>query len=425
MNAIADESGQTLIFVALAMTCVLGFVGLATDVSSMLHDKRIVQTAADTAALAAGTEYLYVSTVPSDVKKAGKDATQADGITDGTNGTVTINVPPLYGPHAGAAGYVEAIVQKTDHRYFLGLVGASTATVSARAVAWTGAPSTSCFDVLSPSASPAVQLTGSYNVGIPGCGMMVDSSADPAMSVTGKSNASYLDAKYVGVVGSVSGTVRNGATPVSGVVPVNDPLAGILPVYTCTATSCTETLPNGDTSAGPACVTAPTAAGSTWGPASSDGAVCYNNTSIPGNITLNPGTYIFTGNVSLGGNKGITANAGITFYFTTGSLTMIGTPNIVITAPSAATNPGDPFAGIAYVQAPGDTSIFYVNGDSSGLFDGIIYAPDAEMQIQGNTTIDLPELIVGTFNDTGNATINITQTLPAGSNPIKSVVLVE
>lgn len=425
MNAIADESGQTLIFVALALTCVLGFVGLATDVSSMLHDKRIVQTAADTAALAGATEYLYVSTVPSDVQKAGTDATQADGITNGTNGTVTINVPPVNGPHAGAAGYVEAIVQKVDHRYFLGLVGASTATVAARAVAWTGAPSTACFYVLqSPTAFPAVQLTGSYNVGVPDCGMIDDSTADPAMSITGKSNNSYLNAKYVGVVGSVSGTVRNGATPVSGVVPVSDPLAGILPVYSCTATACTETLPSGKSSAGPTCAAAPTASGSTWGPATPDGAVCYTNTTIPGNITMNPGTYIFTASsVSLGGNTGITADAGITFYFTTGSLTMKGTPGIVITPPGAAS--GNPFAGIAYVQAPGDTSTLQMNGDSSGLFNGTIYAPDAELEIIGNDTINLPELIVGTFNDTGNATVNITQAGPAGSNPIKSVVLVE
>ena len=29
---IRDESGQTLIFVALSLTCILGFVSLATDV---------------------------------------------------------------------------------------------------------------------------------------------------------------------------------------------------------------------------------------------------------------------------------------------------------------------------------------------------------------------------------------------------------
>ena len=372
MKILRDESGQVLIFVALGLTCILGFVGLAVDVSSMIHDKRIVQTAAETAALAAGTEYLYVSTVTSDVQTAGQNATVADGITNGTNGTVTVNSPPLYGPHAGVAGYVEAIVQRTDHRYFLGLVGGSTVPVAGRAVAWTGAQANSCFLVTNPTLGPpngGAHLQGSYTVGVPGCGMIIDSSASNALDITG--NGGSLTAGYLGVVGGVSGTEPAGTH--TGIVPVSDPLAGTLPSYSCTA-SCTETLPNGTTSAGPTCVAAPTASGSTWGPASSSGAVCYTNTSIPGNITMNPGTYIFTASsVNLGGNTGITADAGITFYFTTGSLNMVGTPNLEIIGPSPTTNPGDPFDGVAYVQGPSDATTMTVNGDSSGLFDGIVY----------------------------------------------------
>ena len=422
MRRMGNESGQTLIFVALGMACILGFVGLAAVVSSMLHDRRIVQTAADTAALAAGNEYLYVSTVQSDVKTAGQKATAVDGITNGTNGTVTVNSPPLYGPHAGTAGYVEAIVQKTDYRYFLGLVGGSSASIAGRAVAWTGAPGTGCFYILE-SSGEAAHLQGSYTVGVPGCGIIDDSDSSDALDITG--NGGSLTAGYIGVVGGVSGTLPAGQRATTGIVPVSDPLAGTLPEYTCTST-CTETLPNGTTSKGPACVAAPTAKGSTWGPATSSGAVCYTNATIPGNITMNPGTYIFTAStVSLGGNTGITADTGITFYFTTGSLSMVGTPNIEITAPSPTTNPGDPFDGVAYVQAPGNTSIMYINGDSSGLFDGVVYLPGAEMEISGNTTITLPKVIVSSFYDKGNATINITDEEPVGATPIKQVILVE
>jgi Flp pilus assembly protein TadG len=52
MKRMRDESGQALIMVALCLTCIMGFVGFATDVGVLLHAKRNLQIAADAAALA-------------------------------------------------------------------------------------------------------------------------------------------------------------------------------------------------------------------------------------------------------------------------------------------------------------------------------------------------------------------------------------
>ena len=59
-----DESGQTLIFVAMSMSVILGFVAMATDVGTLLHDKRSLQIAADSAAIAGAFEALVAVLQP-------------------------------------------------------------------------------------------------------------------------------------------------------------------------------------------------------------------------------------------------------------------------------------------------------------------------------------------------------------------------
>src|ERR1700741_1252457 len=103
MKRMRDESGQALILVALGLTCILGFVGLATDVGVLLHAKRNLQIAADAAALAGANEINIDSTK---IVAAGKAASAQNGFTDGVNGT-TVNIypPPVDGPNINKAGY--------------------------------------------------------------------------------------------------------------------------------------------------------------------------------------------------------------------------------------------------------------------------------------------------------------------------------
>src|SRR5205807_2054109 len=52
-----------------------------------------------------------------------------------TNATVTVNIGPTTGSYSGNANYVEVYVSNTVKTAFLAVVGVSTSTVSARAVA--------------------------------------------------------------------------------------------------------------------------------------------------------------------------------------------------------------------------------------------------------------------------------------------------
>ena len=180
-----DESGQTLIFVALSMTIILGVVGMATDVGTLLHDKRDLQIAADAAAIAGAVEENFNPAAAS-VQAAGAAAATQNGLTNGSNrAVVTINPPPVYGPHAGVAGYVEAIVTKTEPVFFMKLFGFPSMNVTARAVAFNGAASTNCLLAINPNQPDTIHLQGSFNVAVPGCSVVDDSTDPNALFFTG------------------------------------------------------------------------------------------------------------------------------------------------------------------------------------------------------------------------------------------------
>src|ERR1700751_1610976 len=103
MKRMKDESGQALIITALCMTCLFGFAALATDVGLMLREKRLLQIAADSAAIAGALELNYsAARVTSAALAAATQngfAATTSGVTTASGVTVTVNPPPLYGPH--------------------------------------------------------------------------------------------------------------------------------------------------------------------------------------------------------------------------------------------------------------------------------------------------------------------------------------
>jgi Flp pilus assembly protein TadG len=428
MKALSDESGQALIFVALSLTGILGFVGLATDLGMLLHTKRNLQIAADSAAIAGASELTY-STKSTDVNAAGQAAAAQNGATNGSNGvTVTVNPSPLYGPNAGKAGYVEAIVSENQPVFFMKLFSWSSMTVNTRAVAFNGASTKSCVYVLDPAASQAMNLQGSFTVSVPSCGIVVDSSASNALNFTGSGGS--LTAQSVGVVGLASGKTGDSTpAPVTGIAPVSDPFAGKnYPVYACTSGAgaiCTTS-----SSGTPASVTCSDS--TTTQPASLSGAVCYGlgatgkkgaNDSITLTGPLNPGLYIINGDLTLNTVTG----TGVTFYLT-GNLTAAnGTINLTAPDPGSVSD----FASLAF-YAPNDTgTLMFDFGSASGTVKGIIYAPKALLALHdsgGDTSGGLQlitDLIVGTLNDQ-TATLSLTSySKTVAGSPLTSVALVE
>src|ERR1039457_2071461 len=108
---------------------------------------------------------------------------------------------------------VEVLISQSVPTFFMELIGISSGTVQARAVALLGS-GTNCFYALDPAASGAFSVSGGVTVQI-NCGVMVDSSSTTAMSVSG---GSHVTATYFDVTGNatVYGGARKRAGPFTG-----------------------------------------------------------------------------------------------------------------------------------------------------------------------------------------------------------------
>lgn len=418
MKRMRDESGQAAIMAVLFLFFLMGFVGFATDVGMFLHAKRNLQIAADAAAIAGAKEIrVQVAGLPAavaNIQAAGKAASAQNGFTDGVNGT-TVNVypPPVDGPNISKAGYVEAVVRQPQHTLFFGLLGLTSMPVAARAVAFNGAKQdVQCIRANDPTGADTIHLQGSFTVDAPGCSV-IDNSKDPnALVFTG--GGGTLAAGFVGVVGGATGQTGDSTpAPTTGIPQTSDPLASQV---TAPAPS------TWGTCAAPV--------GTNWGPTPPSKIVCYSGNITVGSgvvVTMAAGTYVFTGNLDLGGH-GTINGTGVTLYFPPGgSLGGGGNGNTTLnlTAP-LPTDTTALYPGILIYEDANNTNTISLNGTPIANLGGIIYAPSAELDLSGNTNMTLAaDLIVGSLYDKGNASITLTDPTKTLGGLLTTVALVE
>src|ERR1700730_9707760 len=109
----ASAGGQVMVLICVSLIAIMGMIAVVTDFSFLQHQRNMMQTAADSAAMAGADELNY-----GDVTAAGKRDGASNGYTDGTSSvTVAINNPRSTGPNAAKSAYVEAIVAKPEPTY--------------------------------------------------------------------------------------------------------------------------------------------------------------------------------------------------------------------------------------------------------------------------------------------------------------------
>src|ERR1700733_2487656 len=395
MKRLKDESGQAVVLTLLSMTVLLGFVAFAVDVGLLLRAKRVVQTAADSAAIAGAAELPFGDWLAA----ARADATQ-NGVTDGSGGA-TVAVTNIAGP-SGNTNYVQVIATQPQPTFFMKMFNFNSMPVSARAVA-AAVPSPACIYTLSSttpntSDSPAggVDVTGSADLELPSCGILDNAKGAFALHVTG---GATLKAKAIGIVGT--DTVHNGGVlqpnpPTTGMTAVSDPLSSLVP-----------TVPPADYSSG--CLADPKYGMGTFtiGPSWPSGFVCYTGFSISKGsptINLNPGLYIFNGPAGFNVASGTILNGtgGVTFYFVNGASFAISNGAVAnLTAPTTGT-----YKNLLFYQDSGDTAADSFVGGSVGGVSGIFYLPAANLTLaNGTATTFNVDLVVGSLTMSGNATL--------------------
>jgi Putative Flp pilus-assembly TadE/G-like len=207
-----DESGAYLILVGLTMPVLVGTVGLGSEVGLWYYTHQHMQSAADSAAVAAATAY-YVQGNSNGLGTQAEATTAGYGFVAGANGvTVTLNQPPVSGTHISTPSAVEVLISQPQTRLFSALFDSTQLTVSARAVA-VASGGAGCVLSLDPNASGATTIKGTSAVALTKCSLMDNSASSSALTMSG---GGTLSASSVNVVGGISG--ESSITTTQGIV---------------------------------------------------------------------------------------------------------------------------------------------------------------------------------------------------------------
>ena len=429
LQSLRDESGQSMIFVAVFMGLVaLGFMAFALDAGNLFRYRRMAQSAANAAALAAAEA----------TATGGSPQTDANAMAtlNGFNTSLAKNwaTVTLTTPQSGnfTGSYVQATVSIPVSTMVLGafLSRMKTVTVSATAIAGGGISSKAgvCDNGNFSVSGGSTLMTANNGTN----GGIFDSSSSATISVTG---GSTLDAQAL--LGASSGWLANiqNDLVLTGShinVPTDDEMQGV-------AVSCNLPLPPVP-AGGPAWVGCNLDPGGSWtanpqtfGPSSVTGTICYKGLTVgAGGMSdiLNPGIYVIDGGSlhfesgssnayggytcansqcsNLGGN-------GVFFYLTNGaSLTMDGGANVNLVSGGAnqlngstAPSIGLGYNGILVFEDPADTAAITFDGGSNVYLNGGIIAPNAPLNISGGSSASLIEgtLNVNGLNISGGTTV--------------------
>lgn len=403
-SMVRERRGAMLVFVAIAMVTLLGFLAMTLDVGAGNRQRRIAQTGADAAALAGAAEIFrlqYDSVSNSAVTQAG-----LNGLVPGE---VTVNYPPASGPYTGNNAYVEVLINKTIPTVFGSLFSVSSLNVGARAVAGVGSYSLTCLYSLSPDEPRALEIDNGGELDT-NCGIAINST-DPNALDTNSSGDLDAHGSPIGVAGSYTGGKVPSPAPSTGTAAAINPLASVtMPaVGTCTSTGLVTITKDTVLSPGVYC-----------------GGIYVDNKSA----TFSPGTYIIRGG-GLEVRGGYVAGAGVTIVNSidpSGTYTFkpIKFGNGCKAHLSAQT--GGPLPGILMygdpAGPPGALNTFACAADVPPELTGILYFPNQDFLFDGSNsgTELMGTIIAQSVEISGKVTISLDT---SGSTVLKRFSLVE
>ena len=417
-------NGQIFVIVSVAMVVMMGAAALAVDIGRLWTTKRLMQSAADAAALA-GADAAATGGSSSAVTAAAQAAATQNGFTNGSSSanspktaTVTVNYPPTSGQYKGNSSVVQVILSQSQQTYFMGAVGLGTIPVTVTADAMT-ISSGSCIYSLDPTGSGAMTVQGTSSLSS-ACGVYVNSDNSSALIASG---GGTVTAPLVGVVG---GTTLNGGGNVgitTGIASFGDPLA-----YETSPTigACTVNNLKNISSV----QSQPLQPGVYCG-----GGITINAGAV---VTFAPGLYIIDGG-GLTINGGTVSGTGVTFYLSGASkknsnpnsyagVNIAGNATVNLSAPCNSTTGTIPgIEGLLFFQDPAITNgvSSTINGGSGSSFSGAMYFPTTSLNYAGTTASGGYVLLVSyDLTISGNASIGNNFSCLADGSPIKNSALV-
>ena len=388
-----DTTGAVAVMVVLLVPVLIGMMGLTVDVSLWYMSKRSLQNAADAAAVSGSME--IVNGNPTAAPTAAKTDAIRNGFDESDGSLMAINIPPTSGPNAGNADSIEVIITRPMPIYFLSLFIDQSFVATARAVANAVAvqDEAACFVSLNETSRAAIDF-GSTQTQLTGCGIKVNSNFGQgvdgnqgALEVGGSSSVTVIDAQ-VSVVGGIAevgtGDFVTTEEKVTGSTKTSDPFADIdVPDDVACEPDKTNLVLNNYNSPPP------------LEPGVYCGGLTILNSSVeflPGNYIIKNGDLNFQTQAQLVGDN-------VVFILTGDNPADIGSLDINSNAQLQFTPPDDgDFAGIMFFQdrdaLPG---INRIRGQSQLQTDGAFYFPSQDLQISGDTQIQVSSGSCGGF----------------------------
>jgi Flp pilus assembly protein TadG len=388
------QAGQTLLPVAFGMVVFGAVLGLAIDLGYLRYLKRELQTATDSAAIAAAAEFNY-----GDITTAAK--------------TVTVNNPPASGPNQGQAGYIEVLIAKVQPTLFMRIVpGALTSTtITTRAVAELSGGQ-GCVYTLQSAPGGITIGTASRRGG--GASFNASCAYIDNGNMTLLGRADNVSATTIGVAGSFTNGARARVAPTPvGAVSASDPLA-YLPTQNpgnCDYTNVSYNSGTHNLFPGVYC-----------------GGLQITGTA---NINFNHGTYVMmpngpTNNGLIIAGSGNVIGSNVTFYngAASGAVSITNTNTVSLTASATGA-----YAGILIFQDPANGNNATVDGGNNPTFQGALYFPNLNTTLSidniGNNA-DYTIIVAGSLDVRGNNNqLGNNYSSLANGSPIRDAVLVE
>jgi len=392
-----DQAGNYAIITAMAMPVFVGIAAYGTEVGVLLHRQKVMQHAADSAAVTAAVAVVTGANDYGAVQAKAVAASYGFAASGGPVGgnadpasSVTINSPPRTGPNVSNQAAIEVTITQPQARLFTGIWGSGKYTLGARAVAIPqGKP---CILALNRTASGAYSQQGTPSVNLINCSVIDDSSDSNALNVGG---SAQLSTTFVGVVGGISGgagiTATYGTT--TGYHYTPDPYASSsYPSYSgCDkhnySTHNTVTL--------------------------SPGVYCGGiDLQSSASVTLNPGLYYLDGgSLSMSGQSTL-KGTGVTLVFTSSSgnnyatASITGGATINLTAPTSG-----PTSGIAIFgdrNMPVGTTFKFAGGAAQTV-SGAVYLAKGALQWAGNSSASdkCTQIVADTIQMVGTSALQV------------------
>jgi Flp pilus assembly protein TadG len=383
------ESGYGLVFAAIGLIVFLGAAGLSVDMGYLRYQRRLLQSAADSAALA-GAAQLGAGAGVAGAVIAAKADSQLNGFEDGQGNVV---VTPVRTVLNGNGNTMQVTVQNTYPTFFMRIFGGSfnNAVVSTIATAqYVG--SRGCIYAL--TGGNGINVTNTVNVR--NCNVISN------QNITGGGS---LTAAAVGAHGSSIGTTPPAIT---GTQQTSDPLSNTaapgIPGGACTTIDYKNFKAN----------QSPIFPGKYC-------SITFEST-LGQSITFQPGTYVITGNGGTGlsfQGSGTLTGTGVTFYITGGNVQSSGSQHLNFTAPNS---------GILFFQRNTNNAAATIGAAGGSKLQGALYFPNATLNLNGGAsgTAAYMLLVAKTLNLNTNVNfLSNYNSLPNGYSPIRTSVLVE